>query len=108
MRARFILLPFLLLAAPVHAQDAADDFTLKLKGDKFSPDPLTVPAGQKVKLTVKNETAATAEFESADFSREKVVQPGSQIVVNIGPLDAGKYTYVNDFHRETSGTIIAK
>ncbi len=86
----------------------ADDYVITLKDDQFSPAELTIPAGQKVKLTVKNAGASVAEFESSDLNREKIVEAGSEIIVFVGPVDAGKYTYFNDFHRETTGTIIAK
>ena len=86
----------------------AQDYTLTLKDHQFSPAALTIPANQKIELKVKNEQASPAEFESSDLDREKVVGAGSSIIVYIGPLDAGSYHYFDDFHRETTGTIIAK
>jgi len=86
----------------------AEDYVLTLNDHQFSPQPLTIPAGQRIKLTVKNLMSGTAEFESSDLGREKVVEAGSEIIVFIGPLDAGTYTYFDDFHRETTGTIVAK
>ncbi len=96
---------FLLFSAAVHAED----FVLTLKNNQFSPKELTVPAGQKIKITVKNLDASPAEFESSDLNREKVVGGNSEITVFIGPLDAGSYGFFDDFHRNTTtGTVIAK
>lgn len=103
------LLSLSLLAAlllPGAAQ--ADDYTLTLKDHQFSPNPITIPANRKIKLTVKNLQSGPAEFESSDLNREKVVEANGQIVVYIGPLDPGKYGYFDDFNHTTTGTIIAK
>ena len=95
----------LLFAAAAHAED----YVLTLKNNQFSPKVLTIPAGQKIKITVKNQDATPAEFESSDLNREKVVAANSEITIFIGPLDAGSYGYFDDFHRDTTtGTIIAK
>ncbi len=96
---------FLLSSAAAHAED----YVLTLKNNQFSPKELIVPAGKKIKITVKNEDAAPAEFESSDLDREKIVGANSEIFVFIGPLDAGSYGFFDDFHRNTTtGTIIAK
>ena len=86
----------------------ADDYTLTLKDHKFTPENMVVPANQKVKLTVKNDSTSPAEFESSDLDREKIVSPGNEIAIFIGPLSPGNYGYFDDFHRETTGTLIAK
>lgn len=87
----------------------AEDYVLTLKNNQFSPKVLNVPAGQKVKITVKNQDATPAEFESSDLNREKVVGANSEITIFIGPLNAGSYGFFDDFHRETTtGTIVAK
>ena len=86
----------------------ADDYVLTLKDHQFSPKELAIPANQKIKLTVKNLDPAPAEFESSDLNREKVVAENGEIMLFIGPLDAGRYVYFDDFHRETTGTIIVK
>jgi len=102
-----------ILLATFAAAQAADapapsDYTITLKDHAWSPAELVVPAGQKVKVTVKNLGDKPAEFESAALNREKVVTPHGEITVFVGPLDAGHYSYVNDFDRATTGTIIAK
>ncbi len=87
----------------------ADDYVLTLKDHQFSPKELTIPANEKIKITVKNLDSTAAEFESSDLNREKVVAANGEITVFIGPVDAGTYGYFDDFHRSTTtGTIIAK
>jgi plastocyanin len=89
----------------------ADDpeFTLVIKDHRFSPAELQVPAGVKLRLVVKNQDPTPEEFESSELHREKVVAPGQQIVVIVGPLDAGTYGFFGDFHRDTAqGKLIAK
>jgi plastocyanin len=101
------LIVTLCLLQPSLAQ--AEDFVLTLKNHQFSPKELTLPAGEKIKLTIKNLDSTPAEFESTDLNREKVVAAKSEITVFIGPLDAGSYQFFDDFHRDTTiGTIIVK
>ena len=91
------------------AQASAEDYTITLKDHQFTPQNLELPAKQKIKLTVKNQQTEPAEFESSDLDREKVVAANSEIIVYIGPLDAGSYSYFDDFHRDTTkGTITVK
>jgi plastocyanin len=94
------------LAGPVAAEEG---FTLSIKGKAFEPAELSVPAGQKITLTVKNLNPTPAEFESSDLNREKVVTGGSAITVFIGPLRPGSYEFFDDFSADTPhGHIIAK
>jgi len=105
---RLALAICLLLAAvaPAFADDPVVIITLK--GDQFVPSEVPIPAGVKVQLLIKNETPTTAEFESNSLHREKIVTAGGQIVVYVGPLDAGSYEFFNDFHNSTRGHLIAK
>jgi hypothetical protein len=96
----------LTFALPVAAEDS---FTLSIKGKAFEPNQLTVPAGQKITLTVRNLNPTPAEFESTDLNREKVVTGNSDITVFIGPLRPGSYEFFDDFSDDTPhGHIVAK
>jgi len=98
----------LLVAAPVHADDTASPL-LTIKNRAFVPAEITIPAGQKVKITVKNEDGEAAEFESLELNREKVVPANDQITLFIGPLDPGAYPFFNDFDpNKAKGKIVAK
>jgi plastocyanin len=102
-----ILLGFLTAGSSAWADDP--QFTLVIKDHKFSPSELQVPAGTKVRLTIRNDDATPEEFESTELHREKVVPPGQQIIVIVGPLDAGTYGFFGDFHKDTAqGKLIAK
>ena|ERR1700722_6967665 len=102
-----LLLALCLILASIGAA-RAEDYVITLKDHAFTPPDLIIPADKKVKVVVKNTGDAEAEFESSDFDREKIVSPGSEITVLIGPLSAGTYTYFDDFHRQSTGTITAK
>lgn len=86
----------------------AEDYVITLKDHKFSPKELAIPAGQKVKVTVKNMDSSPAEFESSELNREKVISANSEAIIFIGPLDPGSYSYFDEFHPDTKGTIVAK
>ncbi|HML11628.1 MAG TPA: cupredoxin domain-containing protein [Stellaceae bacterium] len=94
------------LVAPSFADDA--EVTITLKDHQFDPSEVPVPAGVKLKLLVKNDQTVTAEFESNSLHREKIVEPGSTIIVYVGPLDPGSYEFFDDFHNSTRGHLIAK
>ena len=98
---------FVLAAGSVHGQDA--ETRLVIRGHKFEPAELTVPAGKKVKLVIENQDDTAEEFESYELNREKVVPPKGQIVLYVGPLEPGRYPFFGDFHQDTArGVLIAK
>ena len=100
------LLSAIVLTWPLAAR--AEDYVITLKDHQFAPADLVVPAHEKITLLVKNAGPGKAEFESADLEREKSVDEGGQISVSVGPLDAGTYSYFDDYHDASTGTITAK
>ena len=88
------------------AQEAT--YSLTIHDTHFEPATLNVKAGVKFKLSVRNARKAAAEFESAELNREKIVPPGGNVTVLLGPLKPGSYAFFDDFHRATKGTIVAK
>jgi plastocyanin len=98
------------LLALIAASALADDpsFRIMLKNNQFVPSEVQIPAGVKVKLVVRNENATTSEFESNQFHREKIVTPGREITVFVGPLDPGSYEFFDDFHPQTRGHLVVK
>lgn len=101
-----------LIATLVAGTGAAADlpeYTLVIKNHRYQPDLLKVPAGLKFKIIVRNADPTPEEFESTDFSREKIVLPNSSITVFVGPLKAGSYGFFGDFHQDTAkGRLIAE
>ncbi|HZI82852.1 MAG TPA: cupredoxin domain-containing protein [Casimicrobiaceae bacterium] len=94
-------------SASVEAQDA--EARLTIRGHRFEPAEVTIPAGKKVKLVIDNQDDTAEEFESYELNREKVVPPKGQVSVYIGPLQAGRYPFFGDFHKDTAqGVLIAK
>jgi plastocyanin len=83
-------------------------FPISLKDNQFVPSEVQIPAGAKVKLIVRNDNQTPSEFESNQFHREKVVAPGQEITVFVGPLDPGTYEFFDDFHPQTRGRLIVK
>jgi plastocyanin len=88
------------------AQAADHEATLTIQDHKFEPSTLTVPAGVKIKLLVKNQDPTPEEFESNDLNREKIVVGNGTITVYLGPLDAGRYGFFGDFHQETAQGVL--
>jgi hypothetical protein len=105
-----VLCPGLMLLAFVSAARAADEpFTLTLKDHRFEPTVIEIPAGKKVKLVVRNLDTTPEEFDSAALNREKVIAGGGEGTIWIGPLDAGTYDFIGEYHADTAkGQVIAK
>jgi hypothetical protein len=84
-------------------------FELTLQQQTFSPSELKVPAGKPFKLKLKNANAEPAEFESKALKFEKIVAGSGEIVVNVRPLAAGRYEFVDEYHEDKAkGFIIAE
>lgn len=85
------------------------EYKISIKDHKFNPDRVEIPAGQKVKLVVKNEDSTPEEFESHDFNREKVIPGGSTANIFVGPLEKGEYKFFGEFNEATAqGKLIVK
>jgi plastocyanin len=97
------------LAVAGAAFSADPTFEIAIRDHKFVPNEITVPAGQKVKLIVKNEDATPEEFDSKRLNREKVIPGRSQATIYIGPLKQGEYPFVGEFNESTAtGKIVVK
>jgi len=104
--ALLVMLPLLVAAIPARS---ADEFTISISNHKFDPSEVTVPAGKKVKLVIKNLDSTPEEFESHDLRREKIIPGKGEGIVYIGPLKPGTYKFFGEFHEATAkGTIVAK
>jgi heme/copper-type cytochrome/quinol oxidase subunit 2 len=100
------LLGLVAFAAPTMAADP--QVTIVLKDHAFTPNEVPIPANTKVELLVQNQQPTMAEFESHSLHREKIVQPGAQISVIVGPVAPGRYEFFDDFHNATRGFLVAK
>lgn len=93
------------LASGSTALAADGQYEISVESKGFEPAQLSIPAGERVKLMVHNKTAMPAEFESYDFTAEKVVPGGTSIPVYIGPLKPGRYSFFNDFGDNVKGQL---
>ena len=91
-----------LLALWSSAVPAAETVSLTIKDHRFSPDRVSVPAGERFRIEVSNRDDSPEEFESADLKVEKIVAPGGKIAVMAGPLKPGTYKFFGDYHPDTA------
>lgn len=98
-----------LVSATTFANAADIEKTIVIKGHRFEPSVITIPAGQRIKLTVHNQDSTAEEFESHALRLEKVIAGGSKAVLMIRPLKPGRYKFVGEFNEETAqGVIVAE
>ena len=89
--------------------NAVQEFSIEIRENKFVPDVLTVPEGERFKLVVKNLDKTPEEFESHDFNREKIIGGGKQAKILVGPLDKGVYKFFGEFNPKTAqGKLIVR
>ena len=97
----------LAVAPPVRAEDPG--FSLVIRNHVFEPARIVVPANAKFRLLVKNLDASAEEFESKDLKREKVIAPGSEAVIFLGPLKPGTYRFIGEYNEATAkGELVAQ
>lgn len=102
----------MMLAGILAASGAAwadDVVNLEVRGHRFVPDRIEVPANVKFKLMVKNSDPTPEEFESASLNREKLVPAGQTVTIFLGPLAPGEHKFFGDFHQDTAkGIMVVK
>jgi plastocyanin len=106
--ATFACLACLLALTPATAL-AATTVTLTLQNHRFTPDSITVPAGERITLILVNRDGAGEEFDSSDLHVEEDVTPHAKISFRVGPLKPGAYRFMGEAHPETAmGRLIAE
>ena len=109
-RRHLLAVAFLASAAQLFSRGAsAEDavaLSLTIKDGKFEPAELHAPAGRALEIHVTNLNAIPSEFESGDLHFEKIVPAGKEAVVRVRPQQPGRYTFFDDFHRETKGALV--
>ena len=93
-----------LAVRPATAQEAKVE--MSLKDHKFEPAEIKAPANKPIVVKVKNLMAENMEFESEVLKVEVVVKANAEGLVKIKPQKPGRYTFFNDFHQETTGTLV--
>jgi len=90
---------------PVRAEDELT-FTIEFHDGKVDPVRLEVPANRRFKIELRNSGDTPAEFESGELRKEKVLAPNSTAVLVIKSLDAGEYTFFDDFHPDAPKAVL--
>ncbi|MDN5874557.1 MAG: cupredoxin domain-containing protein [Sinobacteraceae bacterium] len=98
-----------LFVLPAASADDIKTFELIVKDHSFQPKKLILPAGERVRLVIKNQDPKPMEFESYDLGREQIVFGNESATVYLGPLEPGSYAFFDEFRRDsTAGTVVAK
>lgn len=86
-----------------------EEIKISIENHKFIPDKILVPTDKRIKLIIENLDDTVEEFESFDLKREKIVAGKSKIIISVGPLKEGEYSFFGEFNPDTAtGIIIAK
>jgi hypothetical protein len=104
----FVALLWLVLGrvADGHAQPALPSFEVVVADGVFHPRRLEVPAGQRVKLVLKNEGPGPLEFENDEMRIEKILGPGGTSFVVLPKLAPGEYEFIDEFNIGTGLLVI--
>jgi hypothetical protein len=108
---KWLLALALVVAAYCAGARAEDAFStsITIRGHRFEPSELHVPAGKRILLTVINADPLSEEFDSPALKVEKVIAGNSQGIVRVAPLIPGTYEFVGEYHEETAkGWVIAE
>lgn len=97
-------------AAPAYTPVNSDgQIEVVLKDHRFVPAEIHVPADTRVQILVKNQDATADEFDSTALKVEKVIGGGTEGVVRLHGLDAGRYPFMGEFHSDTAqGVVVAE
>lgn len=99
----------LALLLPFYANAETTGPSITFKDEGFSPQTLEIAADTQVPLVVDNQSSKAIEFESDDMKIEKIIKPGKQRTVLVGPLKAGSYTFFDEFNEKVGkGTVTVK
>ncbi len=102
----------LAVSASVRADEARQTdspVTLSIQDHRFTPAEVIIPPNVRVEFQVTNHDNTPAEFESDDFSAEKVLPTNEPVKIMVGPLKPGTYEFHDEYHEDVSkGKLIVK
>ena len=103
----FVIAQAALAPAAAGAEDSVSE--IRFDNHHFTPQTLTVAAGQPLMIKVVNSSKETIEFESFRLNREVAMTPGETITLRLPALSPGSYDFYDDFHQDVpEGAIVAK
>jgi heme/copper-type cytochrome/quinol oxidase subunit 2 len=95
-------------AALANSPSAMPVATITLKDHHYTPDVITVPAGQKIRIEVTNRDATADDFDSDDLHVDRDMKPHERVTFVVGPLKAGHYRFKGELYAATAhGEVIA-
>lgn len=106
MKPSYAVAALLLMTAAAQAQQAS--LTVTVRNHQFQPSTLAAPANTPITLRVKNLDATPMEFESVSLRVEKVVTGDGEGIIRLRPLAPGRYNFFDDFHQQTTGTLVVR
>jgi plastocyanin len=96
------------VVAGIASADEMPEIPLTIEQNKFQPAEVKVKAGAPFVLVITNKNPKAAEFESKELRVEKVVPAGKTVKVRMRALKPGTYPFVDDFHQQNTGRIVAE
>ncbi|GHE77302.1 cupredoxin domain-containing protein [Thalassotalea profundi] len=104
---QLLLVSFLILSTEIEAAD--NTYYLVIENHVFKPSVIEIPPNKKVKLVIHNKDKLPEEFDSFDLNREKVIFAGKKSTIYIGPLPAGEYYFIGEYHPVSAqGKVLIK
>jgi plastocyanin len=95
-------------SAGAQAQEAVS-VQLAIKGHRFQPAEVRVPAGKPIALQVRNLDPTPEEFESKTLRVEKVIAGDSEATIRLRALEPGRYKFFGEFNEATAqGVLVAE
>lgn len=88
--------------------EAVTEITISMQDNFFEPAEITIPVGQSVSITAKNEGVAVHNMviRDTDFGSDMMVTAGDESTFEVQFSEAGTYTYECSYHLpDMVGTI---
>jgi Cupredoxin-like domain len=86
----------------------AAEVRVSYKNKQFQPAEISAPANTAITIRIKNLDPQPMEFESNSLRVEKVVTGNGEGVVNVRPLQPGRYEFFDDFNDQSRGALTVK
>ena len=90
--------------------DKAGAITVVMKGTRFEPVELTIPAGQQATLAVTNDDLGVHTFIIEALGIDEVIIGGSEKLITIPAASPGSFAYVCEIfgHEAMTGTLVVQ
>jgi plastocyanin len=96
------------VAAPQAIADDGTTLEVSVKDHQFQPAEFKAAAGTAIVFKVKNLGTEPVEFESEPLQFEAVIKPNAEGLIKVKAQKPGRYTFFDDLHNETKGTLVVE